>query len=135
MKVLFTFILFIYVSLVFSQSHRKIHQPKNRQLSWIYANLDKEIKGTIVFYDQPGVACGIVSTESVALIKLSESDTIRILGLCDVTADKIHDKFMPGDMVSVTPDKRPSFYIDILPVDPKTWIIKRTYFGTIKKIK
>jgi hypothetical protein len=43
--------------------------------------------------------------------------------------------FKTGSFVTVRPQRKPDFSIDILPFDPKACAFKRTCFGTIFKEK
>jgi len=103
------------------------------QVNWIYIDLHKEIKGKIIFYAQPVVACGIVSVAATALIETESGDTIRVLSLCHIKKDfQTKNDFETGSSVLVTPSEKPKFRVDITPADPKHCTLKETYFGTLK---
>ena len=104
------------------------------QREWKYQDLSQGLKGLIIFYDQPVVVCGVVSTASVAIVKTESGDTIRVLTICNTKKDfSSAAAFSAGERVTITPSEKPSFKIDFMPVDLQSCKLNTAYFGQIAK--
>ncbi len=127
--------LFATITSVFGQ-HQETEKLQNCKTKWKYLNLDKALTGSILYYEQPVVACGMVSTASVALIRTDAGDTIRVLSMCDIKKDfNTPPAFKLGERVSVTPSEKPTFRIDLMPVDWEGCRLMSAYFGIIQNAK
>jgi len=113
---------------VFGQTDEEINNGLKCQQKWIYRNLNKSTKGTIIFHKKASGSCGIESVASVSIIKTEKGDTIRVLELCNRDKD-----FSIGSHISIKRETKPSFRVDLVPYDPKACIILETYFGTVTK--
>jgi hypothetical protein len=96
--------------------------------SWKYFNLKDSLTGHVLFHKKASIECGIFSSASLTLVKTSKGDTIRVLDLCNTKKD-----FDIGSFVTVQPQPKPGFGIDVIPFDIKTCIFKQTCFGEISK--
>ena len=104
------------------------------QANWRYLELKEPIKGELIFYEQPTIKCGIFSTASVALVKMNNGKTIRVLGLCNSRTEtrESQSDFVAKKFILVKPKRVPDFRIDIIPADPLSCSDTETYFGTIQ---
>jgi hypothetical protein len=113
---------------VFGQTNEELNKGFKCQQKWLYQNLDKSTNGTIIFHKKASGSCGIFSAASVSIIKTEKGDTIRVLEMCNFDKD-----FSSGSHVSIKPETKPSFRVDIVPYDPKACTILEAYFGTVTK--
>ena len=128
--------LLLFISLVTYGQKQKVNKLQSCQRQWKYENLAKSFSGTIEFFEQPAVMCGTVSSASVALIKTENGETVRVLTMCNSKEDfNASPTFNTGEKVIITPSEKPSFKVDIVPVDPASCRLKSAYFGTIQKAK
>jgi hypothetical protein len=133
-KVFLSSILLLMSSLVTYGQKQKLDALQQCQSQWKYENLEKSFTGSIIFFDQPAVMCGVVSTASVALIKKDNGDTVRVLTMCNIKKDfNTPPNLKTGERVIVTSSGKPSFRIDIMPVDFASCRLKTAYFGLIQK--
>jgi hypothetical protein len=105
------------------------------QTKWKYSELKETVSGVVVYHEQPIVMCGVVATASVTLLQTSAGDTIRILSLCHIKGVSSPNEFRIGAKVSITPQAKPGFRVDLIPEDPKACSLKKAYFGIIKLIE
>jgi len=129
---LFAIIVFAH-TFTFGQS-KDLDKLQKCQREWKYQDLSKGLNGLIIFYDQPVVMCGVVSTASVAIIKTDSGDTIRVLTMCNTKKDfSSPTAFSTGQSVTITPSEKPRFRIDFMPVDLQSCELNTAYFGLIAK--
>lgn len=126
--------IFLSAETACAQSLKDHDQSLECQKNWKYLNLEKDIRGVVLYYDQPVIACGVsISTASVALIKTAKGDTLRILTLCNTKKEfKVRSEFEPGYNVYIRAVLKPPFRVDLIPVDPYACSIKEAYFGTVQ---
>ena len=65
---------------------------------WTMSALNDLITGTIIAHSSTMVGCGGIITGSLSYIKLTESDTIRVIEYCG------EKEFSPGQIVQITSD-------------------------------
>jgi hypothetical protein len=137
MQRLFLLSIFFLTSYLASLGQNQRVDPLNQcQRHWKYKELESSFSGTVIFFDQPTVKCGVVSTASVALIKRDNGDTIRVLTICNNKKEfDSHSTFQPGEKVTITPSEAPSFTVNIMPVDFASCRLTSAYFGRIQKIQ
>jgi hypothetical protein len=112
-----------------------VEKLRSCQAQWKYHNLDSELTGTVTFYEQPIVFCGVVSTASVGLIKLENGSLVRVLTLCNAKGGfSVASKFKEGDKVKITSVEKPEFRVDLVPYDPKACDLDEAFFGNIIKL-
>lgn len=135
-KSIFLILLICSLLKVHSQPILNPERSKQCQIKWEYLELEKDISGTLIFYDRPFFLCGMLSNASVSLIKLNTGDTIRVLSMCD-SKDRPNskNKYSGGIEVIVKPSTKPKFRVDIIPPDPKACDIFKSYFGLVQKTK
>jgi hypothetical protein len=127
--------LLLFTSLTSHGQNPMVNKLQDCQREWKYKDLGKSVIGTILFYDQPSVLCGAVSTASVALIRTGDGDTLRVLTMCNTKKDNNTKlPFSLGEKVTVTPFEKPSFRVDIIPVDIASCSLETAYFGIIQKV-
>ena len=104
------------------------------QTKWRYLELKEPLKGELIFYKQPTIKCGYFSTASVALVKVNNGKTIRVLILCNSRTEtrESQSDFVAKKLVLVKPKRVPDFRIDIVPADPLSCSDIETYFGIIQ---
>ena len=124
-------LIFLTIGLILSLTDGNI-STSCRQ-TWTYSKLVEDVNGTIVFYERTPALCGYISTASIALVRTDKLDTIRVLTLCG-NSDRGNGeiKFNVGDKVQITPERVPSFKVDLFAVDPKECEITETFFGKVQ---
>jgi hypothetical protein len=145
MKSLLNLIALFLCQVTIGQTDDEITKEANRltacQQYWEYLSLNKKIEGKILFFMQPLIPCGTMSTASNAVIVTGNGDTIRVLQLCDNVPEnipykdsaKISLRLDLNDHVVVTTAGRPDWRASIIPYDPFSCVIKKTYWGEVKK--
>jgi hypothetical protein len=130
-------VVFLLATIAFAFGQQKqTEKLQNCKTKWKYSNLNKVLNGSILYYEQPVVECGILSTASVALIRTEAGDTLRVLSMCDTKKDfNTAPAFKLGERVKVTPSEKPSFRVDLMPVDWESCRLVIAYFGTIQRLK
>lgn len=102
------------------------------QGKWKYLELDDELTGEVLFYEQPIVVCGTVSTASVSLIEIEDGSIVRVLSLCNSKNGlSAKNTFNKGDKVKITKAEKPNFKVDLVPYDPKVCELDVAYFGSL----
>lgn len=100
------------------------------QRSWQYKTMSDTLSGTIKFFEQPIVHCGILSTASVALVKTESGKIVRVLSLCDIKKDfQTPNRFAIGDSVVIGSAEMPEFRVDLIPVDPEACTLGEHFSG------
>ena len=106
--------------------------------NWVYFDLKDTTYGQVLLHAKAMALCGHFAFASLTLIKLQNSDTIRVLELCNATKD-----FKLNDTVKVTPQNKPPFGVTlplileqgvnnhVYYIDPKDCNILKTCYGSI----
>lgn len=96
---------------------------------WQAVKLSDSLNGTIISYFNNPFLCGKVPTASIAIVKLYNGDTLRILELCSGT--KI---FKPGDTIMIYPHRVPEVKNVLLPSDKDAidCKISKTTYGRMR---
>lgn len=127
--------IFLFASFLTFGQKQDLDKYQGCQRRWKYKNLEKGFSGTIVFFEQPVVMCGVASTASVALVKTDNGETLRVLTMCNIKKDfNTPPGFKVGEKVKITPDEKPAFRVDIIPVDFLSCRLRTAYFGIIQKV-
>jgi len=125
----FLSILSFYLFIFTGQGNQTKSLPNDYKCKdkWQYFTLKDTIRGQVLFHAKGTVACGVLATASVTIIKTT-SDTIRVLELCNTKKDFKRSRF-----VKVESAKRPPFSV-ILPGDDKNFdcLVIKTCYGTVR---
>ena len=132
LKILLLLITAFKINQINGQTINEINKLVSCQNKWEYLDLKKQLVGTILSFHQPIVECGVMSSASNAIIKLSNGDTIRILTLCNTKEIDSLEKFKVGEIVQIIPETKPSFQVGIIPYDKWSCSINRVYFGELR---
>ncbi|MFT3934089.1 MAG: hypothetical protein QM726_10775 [Chitinophagaceae bacterium] len=94
---------------------------------WQYLSSQDTMRGQVLFHAKATVACGILASASLTIIKTAK-DTVRILELCNDRKD-----FKQWSMVKVIPAKQPGFSVVFRGNDlPFACSVQKTYYGTVR---
>jgi hypothetical protein len=96
---------------------------------WQYFELKKPLTGQVVKYTKSG-SCGTLAFASIAIIKLPNNDTVRVLELCNDEKE-----FQYNQSVIVSPGKRPAFGVSFPLLVTDQCIILKTCYGIMTSIK
>lgn len=133
---LIVFSLYISCTSQKGASQARQNKAKDCKGKWTYVSLPDTVSGIIIFYEQPIIHCGVVSTASVALIRINSGKVVTVLSLCNIKKDsQSPNQFEHRDSVIVGLSKPPGFRVDLIPIDPEACTLKYAYFGTIFRTK
>lgn len=85
---------------------------------WEYFKLTDTIVVTIIDHLPAPVACGVLATASMTIVKTEKGDTIRIIDMCNIS-----DKYKKVQTTKVAPADKPPFGLTTpftLTENPKT---------------
>lgn len=99
--------------------------------NWQWKDLIKIRQGSVIFFEQPDFLCGRLANASVAIIKIDNGDTIRIICPCDVKNNNVPNRVSTGDKIIIKPVIRSK--IDYIPIDPFCSTFLKTCYGRIVK--
>jgi len=103
----YTFILIFSPFLLLGQTKPTETYDQNYQDKWTYFELEDTLE--VKIWDHTGGGgCGTRAFASLTLVITADNDTIRILDLCNTS-----DDYEPGEIISVTPAKKPSFQVTL----------------------
>lgn len=126
-------LILLTIGLILSLTEGDLNISTSCRQTWTYSKLDEDVNGTIVFYEKAPALCGYLSSASIALVRTDKLDTIRVLTLCGNSSTENREiKFNVGDKVQITPERVPSFKVDLFAVDPKECEITETFFGKVQ---
>jgi len=97
--------------------------------NWQYFDLQDTIQGQVLFHSKSRVACGILATASLTVIKTATGDTLRILEMCNTFKN-----FAKSAQVQVFPAKRPSFGVLFPPDNAYTCKLRKSCYGVVKSM-
>ena len=126
---IFTLFILVFGKEVKTQSLSSL--PDGKKLCWQYVNVAEPFNASIIKYFPNNVLCGRFPSASIAIVKLENGDTLRVVQFCSWIKE-----IKAGDIVTVNPVKHIDTESTIYPVEDDALtcrILKTIDAGLVKQ--